>query len=62
MLNMKEETHKDCKIDEVIHHTMHYAAIQNFKKSKWLDFSHFSTKDDYFDLYWCETANILPEK
>ena len=31
-------------------------------KSKWLDFSHFSTKDDYFDLYWCETANILPEK
>ena len=31
-------------------------------KSKWLDFSHFSTKDGYFDLYWCKTANILPEK
>ena len=31
-------------------------------KSKWLDFSHFSTKDGYFDLYWCKTANISPEK
>ena len=31
-------------------------------KSKWLDFSYFSTKDVYFDLYWCKTAHILPEK
>ena len=35
---------------------------RNIFESKWLDFSHFSTKDGYFDLYWCKTANILPEK
>ena len=27
-------------------------------KSKWLDFTHFSTKCNFFGLYWCENANI----
>ena len=27
-------------------------------KSKWLDFTHFSTNYYFFGLYCCETANI----
>ena len=35
---------------------------RNIFESKWLDFSHFSTKDEFFHLFPCKTANILPEK
>ena len=35
---------------------------RNIFESKWLDFSHFSTKDEFFHLFRCKTANILPEK
>ena len=43
--------------------TMHYAAIVTIRKwksikSKWLDFTHFSTKYYFFGFYWCENANI----
>ena len=37
-------------------------AIENKErkicKSKWLDFTHFSTNYYFFGLYCCETANI----